>query len=416
MNSTDILNDREKRIENLKNFMKNDLTYFVIKANIPGDNKNIVPSRFLVEYFFNQIKNKVDIFRNEFFDSMDGPYYLLESNMDIINAKMIGCQLEDNELGRFIDIDVYKNSIKSISRSEINIEPRKCFICGENSAICVRLRKHSYVELMNAINNSVDKFLYFSLCDLIKDSMETELNLDPKFGLVTPKTNGSHKDMNYELMLDSIDTIAPFIAKMGLIGFRNNIEETYKEIRKIGVSCEKEMFYSSYGINTYKGLIFALGFVVAAFGNYLQDFNGTLSDRIKLLAEPLENDFNSFNGVTFGEKAYLDYQIKGVRGEILNGVFNAFNNLGYLDDLSDECLLNTLIKIISNLEDTVLLKRCKTIEKYNEVKNMFKDKTYLDAPKLTEMAIKDNLSFGGSADILVVTIFLKKVKEIIKYE
>ena len=47
---------------------------------------------------------------------------------------------------------------------------------------------------------------------------------------------------------------------------------------------------------------------------------------------------------------------------------------------------------------------------------MFKDKTYLDAPKLTEMAIKDNLSFGGSADILVVTIFLKKVKEIIKYE
>ncbi len=48
--------------------------------------------------------------------------------------------------------------------------------------------------------------------------MINELNLDPKFGLVTPTSSGSHKDMNYKLMHDSIDVLIPYFLEIFELG------------------------------------------------------------------------------------------------------------------------------------------------------------------------------------------------------
>ena len=38
-------------------------------------------------------------------------------------------EIEESPLGRFVDIDVYYNSLKSISRDELGFENRKCIYC-----------------------------------------------------------------------------------------------------------------------------------------------------------------------------------------------------------------------------------------------------------------------------------------------
>ena len=41
--------------------------------------------------------------------------------------------------------------------------------------------------------------------------MIKELDLHPKFGLVTPISNGSHKDMNYKLMIKARMLLCPIL-------------------------------------------------------------------------------------------------------------------------------------------------------------------------------------------------------------
>ena len=53
-----ILDDREKRIHNLKKFMINDNIYVVVKANIPGINKKIFYSYFFIKFFKKLLERK----------------------------------------------------------------------------------------------------------------------------------------------------------------------------------------------------------------------------------------------------------------------------------------------------------------------------------------------------------------------
>ena len=73
-----------------------------------------------------------------------------------------------------------------------------------------------------------------------------------------------------------------------------------------------------------------------------------------------------------------------------------------------------LIEIIRGLEDTVLLKRSGSLEKYNYYKNLVGSIDNYDITKIeeiTEECINENISFGGSADILAISIFIKKMLE-----
>ena len=73
-----------------------------------------------------------------------------------------------------------------------------------------------------------------------------------------------------------------------------------------------------------------------------------------------------------------------------------------------------MIKKVLNIEDTVLLKRCKTIEKYNEVRNKFKNLIFNteEINALNDYCICNNLSFGGAADLLIVSVFIKSINEL----
>ena len=230
---------------------------------------------------------------------------------------------------------------------------------------------------------------------MINESMLKELNLHPKFGLVTPYTNGSHKDMDYNLMINAKNAILDDLVNMFMLGYEQDLplDKLFKKARCIGIKADKHMFKATSNINAYQGLIFNLGLVLVNLGKQLKD-NLSINEVYKNIKEMSKSFIKEGN---FGarKQAAEGYQI----------IQNLLNN----NDLSKMNTLDILIYFINNLDDTVLLRRCKDQELLRNIKEEFKT---LDSSKkllinqINEKCINNNLSFGGCADLLVVSLFI----------
>lgn len=404
--SNKILINREEKNHFIKTLV-NDYQVISLKANIPGLNKNTKEAYILLAYF-DKALNSYGLTKSHKLDGADGPMYIyLTSKDENIKDKMIQIE-EETLLGRFIDIDVFNNSI-SQNRKTL----RKCYICDNPAFVCARNKTHKLEELIEHIEQNIEK----ELCKIVKllcdESIMEELNIHPKFGLVTPYSNGSHKDMNYELMLKAKDAILDSFVQMFLVGYKQkNLKEIFKQIRKIGQDAENKMFNATQGINAYKGLIFDLGLIVASIGYKISHLNSDVNifDNVKEMTEGITKELESGND-TFGKLAYQTYKIGGARLEAENGFPHVKEILN-----KDTDNLQSLIYLISNIDDTVLLKRCNSYQKYRDIKKKF---TQLEINKesinrLTTKCIQENLSFGGAADLLIVMLFIKKINNIIK--
>lgn len=415
-----ILEDREQRINNLKDFMNNDNLYVVIKANIPGINKQIFYAYFFVRFFKKLLERRYDCKRFKYFDSFDGPYYFLEiASKDLVSFKNELILLEDKHpLGRFIDLDVFLNSLVSLSRNDLGIGFRKCFLCNEIAYQCSREQKHSLEEILELIQNVVIQFLLEDISNLCFDAMSLELMLEPKFGLVCENSSGSHHDMDIDLMKKSRDVIVDFFGLMFLEGMALDYDQAFEKGREIGKIAEEYMFTITKGVNTYKGLIFCLGLTCIACGEAV--INNSNFDKIfENVAYMARNILDEFDGSleTSGKKLFQKFGFLGIRGEVNEGLPSVNKALKVLEQyttFSNEALMMTLITLVRESDDSVLLKRAGSMEKYHYFKNKIasiKDYNIEEINKITFEAISENISIGGSADLLIVTLFLKMFKE-----
>lgn len=405
MNSLDILKAREERSINISKYI-NDYNIVVMKVNMFGINKNNNITYSILRYFENILDNN-DYFKNkekEYFDSLDGPYIIYKFNKNIKNIKEETIKIEEScNIGRLIDLDVYINSINSISRGN----KRKCIICNDYAYNCIRNKKHNYNELVYAYKD----ILFNSIKDIILDSITfsaiTELKLDPKFGCVTINSNGSHSDLNYSLMVKCIDLLKPFFSDMFRVGFFEE-DDYFSKINKIGRIAEKEMF-SKLNSNCYKGLIFCLGIIITSMGIYLSSFNNlSFIDALKCVVKDVLFKENNTNGY----KYYKEYGFGGIRKETnsyFKTVLSVYNDI---DIDNYDSIYQSFIKIISLCEDTCLLKRAGSIDRYNYFKELIcnidiNNKEEID--KVNTICLNNNISLGGSCDLLVCALFIKTV-------
>lgn len=404
--SDDILLCREKKHNFIKQYVL-DHQVVTLKANIVGENKNMKEAYILLSYFDKLIPNTY--ITKYVMDDADGPLiiYLFSKEKNLKEEMVL---LEQNTpLGRFIDIDVYYNSDISLNRSHL----RKCYLCDSPAFVCGRLKRHTTDDLNNYLKQQVENHLLSIINDFSNSSILKELHLHPKFGLVTPYTNGSHIDMDYSLMIKAKDAILPYFSKMFLETYKNdNLEDLFTRIRKIGIEAENNMFQSTKQINAYKGLIFALGLIISGvtFNFTHPKDKTTIFDFVKIITKGISKELDQGND-TFGKLAYQKYGIKGARFEAENGFLNVQKVLEQFDLETDESCLQALMFLIANIDDTVLLKRCNDINKYNLVKDKFKNFKFGidDINELNEYCLNNNLSFGGSADLLIVCVFIKKI-------
>ncbi|WP_208948489.1 triphosphoribosyl-dephospho-CoA synthase [Segnochrobactrum spirostomi] len=94
--------------------------------------------------------------------------------------------------------------------------------------------------------------------------LRAELAAWPKPGLVSHVDRGSHRDMDAGTLRASIDALHPFFIELAAAGGRAAGMET---LRAIGLRAEAAMLAATGGINTHRGAIFGLGLLTAAAGD-----------------------------------------------------------------------------------------------------------------------------------------------------
>lgn len=164
-----ILDAREERVNIIEEFIeKHKNTIIAARVNYPGNDKENYISTYVIEKGKNELIKAFDGSILEILEktSAEGPYILMAVDRQINLVKKITIELENNHpLGRFLDLDVYGNDIRSVSREELGFEKRKCYICNNYAHQCIRSRNHTVED--------VEKFIV----ETVKEYME---NLDEK--------------------------------------------------------------------------------------------------------------------------------------------------------------------------------------------------------------------------------------------
>ena len=284
-----------------------------------------------------------------------------------------------------------------------------------NAVSASRVRKAMEQGDMSTIRQLVPPTtLPYIIAHLATQALQAELDTTPKPGLVDKDNNGAHRDMDYALMQRSIDTLHPYFVKLALLGCADALP-THTSIRDIGIEAEKAMLSSTNGVNTHKGALFSMGLAVVAAAH--EKNTDSLQTTIKALAA----SFPDTNG-THGSKAKLlskgTTAIKGALDNAREGYEMLFAEWlpFYIERRKERdahTLHKTLLRIMCDLDDTNVIYRT-DLATAEEVKQ--EARALLDS--FSKAALKDmdrhyttrNISPGGAADMLSLTIFIGSIQ------
>ena len=342
---------------------------------------------------------------------------------------------EEHTLGRLFDIDVIRTDGRKVSRTELGFPERSCLLCEKPAFECSRSRNHSVAELFERTctvmwdffsKRYADRLSFLAVRALLYEVMAT-----PKPGLVDQNNTGAHKDMDIFSFETSALAILPYFsafADYGIMNYAKKPEMLLEGIRPIGIEAEIAMRRATGGINTHKGAIFSMGIFCTAmgwlYGSRMAFSRSGLMNVCRQIASPIAEELKEMKNhpaVTNGEKIFEAYGIRGIRGEAADGFPTLFHiSLPRLQNLIDEGYsLNdagviTLVSIMAASEDTNLISRS-SYEKMKEIRKQmgeliaenFEKKDYRETLlRLDREFIRENLSPGGSADLLALTYFL----------
>lgn len=302
-----------------------------------------------------------------------------------------------------------------------------------NAVSASRVRKAMEQGDMSTIRQLVPPTtLPYIIAHLATQALQVELDTTPKPGLVDKDNNGAHRDMDYALMQRSIDTLHPYFVKLALLGCADALP-THTSIRDIGIEAEKAMLSATNGVNTHKGALFSMGLAVVAAAHeereiaaneeqILKERNGGEDVPVSLQAtiKALAASFPDTNG-THGSKAKLlskgTTAIKGALDNAREGYEMLFAEWlpFYIERRKERdahTLHKTLLRIMCDLDDTNVIYRA-DLATAEEVKQ--EARALLD--NFSKAALKDmdrhyttrNISPGGAADMLSLTIFIGSI-------
>ena len=260
-----------------------------------------------------------------------------------------------------------------------------------------------------------------------------EVSVTPKPGLVDRANAGSHQDMDFYTFLNSAVSLTPYFRKMTEVGTDlspGKPEETFFKLQEIGKAAEAAMYRVTENVNTHKGAIFSLGILCGAAGRLRGNGKklcpeALTEECIHMTKVPIEYFFETMGDEpdTSGCRFYRKYGIKGIRGEVMTGfppvlkeglpVLEELLDNGYSFDRAGSI---TLLHLIVATVDTNVITRsdyltCMQIRK--RLQKLISGNEILSTAMieaLDEEFIRNNISPGGSADLLAVSWFLHFIK------
>ena len=363
-------------------------------------------------------------------------YYVLP--LSPLEVKRMATDIEEAApVGRLFDLDVIRPDGQKVDRQEIGLPGRKCLICGKDARACARSRTHSLEELRNKTDGILAEAIRAEKAEIIArlacQSLLYEVLTTPKPGLVDRLHNGSHRDMDVFTFAASTSALYPYFHECAVIGMglsENDPSAVFAALRLPGRMAEGKMLEATGGVNTHRGAIFSLGILCAsagwlsreewhpdrlleACGNMVQgltahDFDGMTKDSAR----------------TFGQMLFLEHGISGVRGEAeagyplvrLYGLPKLRETLAAGKSINDAGCA-ALIALIAHNTDTNVIHRggLEWQQKLQAqaatllARNLFP--TFSDLETLDKALTAENISPGGSADLLAMCYLLTFLEE-----
>lgn len=416
-----VLEQKEKRFNarlEYENIYKTPVICFSLNLPYMYKIANISEVKELFLFGINEVLSLENIINYSV--NLDELFCLFAINDEALNIKKLTISLENKyNFSRLFDFDVYFNN----ETIKLRNAGRKCFLCDELAIVCQRNNTHTKSSIYKKLDELFDDFyVQISLNKASKNDFSSkalrallyEVSLTPKLGLVEIPNSNSHKDMDFFTFIDSASELKWYFDSfytLAKLSKRND----FIRLKKLGQIAEKAMFEVTNNINTHKGALFLFAIMIFACSKSEDELSLENISKItkelcvNLCQNELNNNLNSIGGICFQR-----FGIKGVRDEVEQGFLNTFKAYEFFLKQSKYKELRTLFYITSIIDDTSLLKRCNyDIDKYNKIKNtckklsLRKDKNYIKIiKKLNYIYVKDNLSFGGSADILSLVLFI----------
>lgn len=409
--------------------------------------------------------SRFSVLKTEVYEENTGDcaFFLLKSQAIQVKKFLVSIE-ESHPLGRLFNLDVCGPDGISVKRHDLGLLPRTCLVCGEDAHVCAGKKSHS----MELIQWQTSKLFHEFFRDRAADQAASaavrgllyEVSTTPKPGLVDRNNSGSHKDMDFFTFLDSSASLIPWFREFFCLGWDHSNEpagQLFERLRYAGQRAETAMFSATGGINTHKGLVFASAILCGALGKVhagrelplpLGDVlwecrklgKCSLADlhRLPNVQTPLPGSENqhvsghtpdkmesvpgakthSVSLPTNGERIFTAYGIQGARGEAAAGFPSAVRiGLPALKkwlaagfSLNDAAAM-TLLTLISEVDDTNMVHRGGTElakrskEQAKHLLSAVTNENFKETlNSLDHQYIKNNLSPGGCADLLAVSL------------
>lgn len=270
------------------------------------------------------------------------------------------------------------------------------------------LDKGNLKEAMEYIPESSIPYL---VADLAERALRLELDTTPKPGLVDRQDNGAHKDMDYALMSKSISALRPYLTRLAVESAKD-IDPA--KIKEIGIEAEKAMLKATGGVNTHKGALFCIGLSVAAASCLACSTGAVEAYSFKELVSRAASEIPSARG-THGAEAKRSFKAVGALENARAAYPELFTDwLPYYRSLEGDPFRchKTLLHIMTTLDDTNILHRRGAeglAHAEAEAARLLEDFSESGLSSLNKDFIRENISPGGSADMLSLTIFIESI-------
>ncbi len=260
---------------------------------------------------------------------------------------------------------------------------------------------------------------------LARACLIAEVETHPKPGLVSHRSQGSHQDMDADLLRRSAGVLEPFFAELAAAGRRGT---GMAELRRIGLKAEAVMLAETDGVNTHRGAIFGLGLLCAAAG--LREARGEDGRLGPTVAARWGQEIATApeNKGSHGALACQRFRVGGARAEAATGFPSAYGiGLPALRAArlltpgdAEAARVQACMALIAALEDTNLLHRggAEGLAFAQSQAMGFLRMGGVGQPGWRGAAeavhagfVRRNLSPGGAADLLAITLFLDAVEE-----
>lgn len=270
-----------------------------------------------------------------------------------------------------------------------------------------------------------------------------EVHAAPKPGLVDRLSSGAHDDMNYDTFLASALSLAPHWPCQATVGFEIDDPQTaMTALRERGKIMEKEMLLATGGVNTHKGLVFALSLLLWGSGRLLslgrrpcgravvEKASRLVQGCVAAELEPLKG-CDVERPLSHGERLYLLHGVTGIRGEAEKG-FPSITTSGLpaltaslrSGSTPEEAALDALLALMATCEDSNVIHRgghsywrqryLPLVDGFRLSHRRWDEKKRRHLQELDSLFRKDRISPGGAADLLACTLYLHGLNRLFK--